>query len=755
MSKSLSLLLSSLALATGVASLTVSLIVPGPQGSNGSAGPQGPSGEPGSHGSDGANPVIGVNGNWWVDGVDTGVQAIGMNANELQLPQVNPQLTQAELMLSQPANYPDLSSPILQQTYIQDLVNTQGYIPISTVETLMGINDVDGKYILTRDISFVNVGAWSPINILNENNQVLAFEGVLDGAGYKISNLTYASFDATQEHLYYGLFDWLNGATIANLTLDNFNFYSNAQDNMGLIAGRAENSIIGNIRVYNSLISSIGNAVGGLVGSTLKTLFIDIVLDQVSLYGDVSVGGVTGEAFQSGFIRITTNNLSIDGKVNHHGGITGFSSSNFYRYIQSDFFIYLGGNSLAVNRYGIGGVTGASYFDRFFDVLTTGEISFITLDEFYFLTDVGGVTGYASNSIYVNVTNQIPIVITYNQALLNVTLTSIGGIIGSTDFATLHQVFNTGDVIIQYDINTLDFNLYVDAEEHPIEYIGGIIGYVYGSVNLQKVVNDGNITGIKDVAGLIGSTGIPMFFLQQFVYMNEVANFGMITGILDVGGLFGINDYRTSLWMNNAVNYGDVFGNNRVGGLIGRAVPGPTALVRIVNSYNRGSIYLVNSQGSGIIGSTFPYGFMFDNIWGEIELYNVFNVGLILPERFGEENLTFVNFASGAILGTRLILTTMYSVSYLDQTSSYQEVNYDGDQNLFIPTGRTLYASVMPVGEGNQIDATRIESRDYFYNPDQFVYRSAWDFETIWTSDELMFEGLPYLQIFETFLNLD
>lgn len=57
---------------------------PGPQGETGPMGPQGPQGPTGPQGSPGANgapganghtPYIGGNGNWWINGTDTGVSA--------------------------------------------------------------------------------------------------------------------------------------------------------------------------------------------------------------------------------------------------------------------------------------------------------------------------------------------------------------------------------------------------------------------------------------------------------------------------------------------------------------------------------------------------------------------------------------------------------------------------------------------------------------------------------------------------------
>ena len=51
---------------------------PGPPGAPGEPGEPGPPGDPGPAGS---TPEIGDNGNWWIDGVDTGKQAIALDAD--------------------------------------------------------------------------------------------------------------------------------------------------------------------------------------------------------------------------------------------------------------------------------------------------------------------------------------------------------------------------------------------------------------------------------------------------------------------------------------------------------------------------------------------------------------------------------------------------------------------------------------------------------------------------------------------------
>jgi len=49
----------------------------GPQGQTGPQGPQGPQGSEGPKGDNGYTPYIGENGNWWINNEDTGYQAIG------------------------------------------------------------------------------------------------------------------------------------------------------------------------------------------------------------------------------------------------------------------------------------------------------------------------------------------------------------------------------------------------------------------------------------------------------------------------------------------------------------------------------------------------------------------------------------------------------------------------------------------------------------------------------------------------------
>lgn len=57
---------------------------------------KGPQGEPGEDGEDGKSPVIGYNGNWWIDNVDTGISALGKDGETGEQGLVGPQGPQGE-----------------------------------------------------------------------------------------------------------------------------------------------------------------------------------------------------------------------------------------------------------------------------------------------------------------------------------------------------------------------------------------------------------------------------------------------------------------------------------------------------------------------------------------------------------------------------------------------------------------------------------------------------------------------------------
>ena len=751
MHKSTSLILSSLALATGIAALTISLVVPGPMGSPGSSGNNGNTGPIGPSGEDGQTPYIGENGNWWIDDEDTGVSASATGQAQEFFPQVNVGLKPLEEDLIEEIWVDELTTLSLQQAYANNLITNEGYIGISTPAELMAISNAAGKYVLLNSIDFSNVvaPAWSPINFFDGLNKI-PFSGILDGAGFRIDALLYTTIDNDQYYDYYGMFDELDGAAIRNLTIAGFNFFKDIISYMGLLAGRASHSTFENIDFINNRLSANGDYIGGIAGVLNHSTVSFIDINYLSISGHSYLGGLAGETNLSVFSSVLTSDVSIDGRYGFHGGIAGYSEQSVYVKILSELSILLGGNALATERGSIGGLIGTSYGDRLVMIETQGVMEFTTLDPVYYsIQRVGGTVGFASNTVFYQVVNRIDIAILFQFPIQNLSIVAIGGIVGATEFAALYQVLNEGNVRLVYDRNDLDGSIYLYSGEYPIEYLGGIIGYVWASSYLYQVVNTGEIEGVVDVGGIVGSTGIPLWYFQQFIYMNEIASLGTVSGVLNVGGIMGLNDVRTNLIARNLMNYNQVYGEQRVGGLFGVLAPIMSVKVTIKNAYNYGDVIVKNYDGGGLIGATWPIDFDLNfPLLGEVHLYHSFNMGEIIALEIGKTGAgSYNNIGIGAIVGNRVILTLMYGVSYLLQESEIEMYNFDFDNNTYVASGDFIDVTLPGVGVGNQVDvAFNLYSEDYT-DPNSFLYANVWDFQNVWMFvDNNGIETIPALR---------
>lgn len=181
---------------------------------------------------------------------------------------------------------------------------------IETAEQLNYIrNDLTANYVLNNDIDLSNYDSWIPIG--DEEHK---FEGMLDGQGYIISNLTINTAtiyetEYSNSIAYVGLFSSASGA-ISNLNLQNISFDINDIGDVdeidyfyiGGISGIGSSivncSVNGNIKV--SALCDVN--IGGIVGSGDATNYtnIDVKSDasDVSshLYSDVYCGGISGYA---------------------------------------------------------------------------------------------------------------------------------------------------------------------------------------------------------------------------------------------------------------------------------------------------------------------------------------------------------------------------------------------------------------------------------------------------------------------------
>lgn len=180
-----------------------------------------------------------------------------------------------------------------------------GYTIISTANELDTVvrNNLSGKYRLGNDIDLSGYSynsstwtsslGWRGIG----TTQALAFKGTLDGDGYTISGLWSYARGSNQ-----GLFGWLSGATIKNLTIElSSKGITGGGERVGALAGNAYNtSTIENVHVVGENGSSIkgsANYVAGLVGVVYKSSVTDSSVTNVNVSGGSYVGGLLGVTY--------------------------------------------------------------------------------------------------------------------------------------------------------------------------------------------------------------------------------------------------------------------------------------------------------------------------------------------------------------------------------------------------------------------------------------------------------------------------
>ncbi|MEZ8678070.1 ZmpA/ZmpB/ZmpC family metallo-endopeptidase-related protein [Vibrio splendidus] len=249
------------------------------------------------------------------------------------------------------------------------------------IENKYGILIMKNKHLLFTTLASMSVAA-SPINIdtceallnLEDNthldyeiiqdldcsgvahSELITFRGNLNGNGHTISNLTISS---TQNDI--GLFSQIHTGEVRNLTLQNFNINSqnqkvrtvgglagfingglvkdvtvtdssinNSQGDWatGLLAGRADNAMIQNITIVNSILTAttdsrqIGGTLGWIIdGAGASNLTVHDVQITIKGSGNSKVGGILGNVVNTPLSSLEIidsslkrNDLGINGK---------------------------------------------------------------------------------------------------------------------------------------------------------------------------------------------------------------------------------------------------------------------------------------------------------------------------------------------------------------------------------------------------------------------------------------------------------
>ncbi|HJJ31023.1 MAG TPA: hypothetical protein O0X97_02095 [Methanocorpusculum sp.] len=204
--------------------------------------------------------------------------------------------------------------------------------------------------ILDSDIDLGSCASWVPIG----NKSSRSFDGNFDGGHHTISNLTITDYSFN----YCGLFGYLNGGSITNLTLVNLS------------------------------VSSVKSYVGGLVGcveSSGAIINCSVCAGTVSSSGQSDIGGIAG--LLSGTMEYCCSAINVSGSgtcLGNVGGLAGEIKRNSVSSIRNSYFAGCTVTSISSD---VGGIAGLA-----------GQDSVVTLQNCY---TAGAVTGLSPTKSFI------------------------------------------------------------------------------------------------------------------------------------------------------------------------------------------------------------------------------------------------------------------------------------------------------------------------------------------------------------------
>lgn len=200
-----------------------------------------------------------------------------------------------------------------------------GYTPIYTVEDLYGINDdLNGNYILMNDIDLSETkpggewdsgSGWTPIGTNGSDKEY--FNGIFDGNGYRIENMTIYGDDVPSV---VGLFGAVNG-TIKNLALTDIDISCGKRPaDCGAIAAWADtvDSCYVTGRIEGTSLALVGGIAGDVRGKnpSITNCYTDVSI-IVPNRKSTMAAGIVGSMY-SGTLKncYTIGNVEVyDGQV--------------------------------------------------------------------------------------------------------------------------------------------------------------------------------------------------------------------------------------------------------------------------------------------------------------------------------------------------------------------------------------------------------------------------------------------------------
>ncbi len=263
-----------------------------------------------------------------------------------------------------------------------------------------------------------------------------AFQGTFDGNGHTISNFyqnTWSMKGDYDGHYWndaMGLFGYVYGGTVKNLTVDNFSSDGEFTPT-GVVAAYAANATFENIAIThcNPRVYNTGN--GGIVGiggnstdtSEQKMTFTNITIDNTNkisaLWGswDVACGGLMG--MFRGYSEVTFTNCHVAAQIDVYNDVCGNYQYYWYRYAGMMIGSLRGRNITDAEGYTVPDMTGIAaenctvhfgdWNDYYYCELVANSLASYTHDhQFSRLEEVDSVNIQENNYTIGGISKEIP-----------------------------------------------------------------------------------------------------------------------------------------------------------------------------------------------------------------------------------------------------------------------------------------------------------------------------------------------------------
>lgn len=332
---------------------------------------------------------------------------------------------------------------------------------------------------LGKDIDFAGASTINPVGFGN------GFVGNFYGNNHTLSNIQIDVADKT----YVGLFGYIKGGSVQNLTIDGLQFpkYAFSYKYLGGLAGHIENGTFNNISLKNLGNIGVAKYAGGFAGQINGGDFSSIILSNIeSIYGKNNGGG---------FVGYTTGNTTFDG-----------ISLKDIRFIKSGAFTggFVGGvlnnengiaslSNIVLNNIesikGIGFIGGFAGWinDGTFNNIILNNIEKISVSATHKYIFTGGFTGYAGAGTYKNIIlNNIGEISANGTASLDEKSIYAGGFVGNIENGS--NIANS-NIYFYGLLNSSSNKNYITHNENILN--------LSNTTDFQTLINQSKIAGLE------------------------------------------------------------------------------------------------------------------------------------------------------------------------------------------------------------------------------------------------------------------